>query len=89
MKKRKTRTITAIAITAMLIYGAVSLFTTMLQLHRAEKINSEIRTEIRSAEEERERLVALISESDSDKSREALARKRLGLVKPGEIIFTN
>lgn len=61
----------------------------MLQLHRAEKINSEIRTEIRSAEEERERLVALISESDSDKSREALARKRLGLVKPGEIIFTN
>lgn len=89
MEKRKTRQIAAIAITAMLIYGAVSLFTTTLRLHKIEKLNGEIKTEIASAEKEREGLHALISEIDSDKSKEALARTRLGLVKPGEIIFTN
>lgn len=85
MKKRRTRNLALIAITAMLIYGAASLFTTALRLQKTQKQNSGIRTEIACAETERGRLKKLIAESGSDKAMEALARERLKLIKPEDM----
>lgn len=89
MKKRRTRTIAAVAITAILIYGAASLLSATVRLHRAEEANRKLLTEIASAEEENRTLLELIEESDSDAAKERLANERLGLVKPGEIKFTD
>lgn len=85
MKKRKMRSLALIAITAMLIYGAATLFMTALRLNRTENANSGLRAEIRAAEDENKSLRELISESGSDKAMEALARERLKLVKPEDM----
>lgn len=85
MKKRKTGSLALIAITAMLIYGAVTLFMTALRLNKTESANSELRAEIQIAEDENKDLREQISEIGSDKAMEALARERLKLVKPEDI----
>lgn len=85
MKKRKTGSLALIAITAMLIYGAATLFMTALRLNRTENANSELKAEIRAAEDENKSLREQILISGSDKAMETLARERLKLVKPEDI----
>ena len=87
MKKRKAGSLALIAITAMLIYGAATLFAAALRLGKTENANSALRAEIRAAENERKRLLALISDCGSDKAMEDLARVRFSLVTPDEIVF--
>lgn len=83
MKKRKPRTIAGIAITAMLIYGTVSMASEAIQLNRVEMDNTKLKSEISSVEKENRKLKKLISESESDEAKENLAEERLRLVKPG------
>lgn len=71
----------------MMVYGAFSLITTLDRLNDAEIINAELRTEIEEVQEDNRDLCNKISDADSDSAKEALARERLGLVRPGEIVF--
>lgn len=89
MERRKAGTITGIAITAMIAYGTFSMITTLDQLHEAESSNAELRAEIEEVQADNRDLCNEISDADSDSAKEALARERLGLVKPGVIVFIN
>ena len=89
MERKKTNTIAGIVITAMIAYGTFSLISTLDQLHEAESQCAELKAEITQAQEENKTLARLISEADSDSAKEELAKERLGLVKPCEIVFMN
>lgn len=71
----------------MIVYGTFSLITTLDGLREAENINTELRAEIEEVQEDNRDLRVLISEADTDSAKEALARERLGLVKPGEKVY--
>ena len=71
----------------MIVYGTLSLITTLDSLNDAENMNDVLKTEIEQLQKDNRDLSYLISEADSDSAKEALARERLGLVKPGEIVF--
>lgn len=73
----------------MIVYGTFSLITTLDNLNDAELINAGLRTEIEEVQAENRDLCDKISDADSDSAKEALARERLGLVKPGEIVFVD
>lgn len=89
MKRRKKNQLAGIAITAILVYGVVSLISASAQLKKAESLNENLEYEITAARQEQKNIVALIENSGSAEQMEALARARLGLVKPGEIIFVD
>lgn len=73
----------------MIAYGAFSLVSVIDQLKEAEKISAELSAEIETVQVENSNIIYLTSCLDSDFEKEKLARERLGLVKPGEIIFIN
>lgn len=73
----------------MIAYGAFSLVSVIDQLREAERISTELNAEIEAVQEENSNIIYLTSCLDSDFEKEKLARERLGLVKPGEIIFIN
>ena len=87
MKRRKKNQLAGIAITAILIYGVFSLISASVRLKKVESLNEELESEINAARQEQKSITALIENSGSDEQMEALARARLGLVKPGETIF--
>ena len=89
MKRRKKNQLAGIAITAILIYGVFSLISASAHLKKAESINERLESEINAARQEQRSITALIENSGSDEQIEALARERLGLVKPSEIIFAD
>lgn len=73
----------------MITYGTFNLISSLEQLHEAERTSAELKSEIQDMQEKNNNITYLISYSDSDSEKEKLARDRLGLVKPGEIIFIN
>lgn len=73
----------------MIAYGIFSLIDTSDQLNEARDKNEELKTEIAALREENSDLDSLIKDFDSDDAKARLASERLGLVKPGEIVFTN
>lgn len=89
MKRRKVNTVAGIAITATIVYGTVSLILSLDQLREAERSHAELKAEIEAVRDENSELSRAIGEIDSDCAKERLAQERLGLVKPGEIIFIN
>lgn len=76
-----------IAITAMMIYGVFSLGADISLLNEAKTQNAGLKEKTAFMRKENESLIELIENCDSPSAREALARERFGLVKPGEIIF--
>lgn len=89
MKRRKKNQLAGIAITAILVYGVFSLISASAQLEKVESLNEKLESEINAARQEQKSITVLIENSGSAEQIEALARERLGLVKPGEIIFAD
>lgn len=87
MERKKANTIAGIAITAMIAYGTFSLTSSLEQLHEAERTSAELKAEIQEAQEKNSNITYQMSYFDSDSAKEELARNRLGLVMPGEIVF--
>ena len=73
----------------MIAYGAFSLIGALDQLREAESLSAQLNAEIEAVQEENSSIIYLNSCLDSDSEKEKLARERLGLVKPGEIVFVN
>lgn len=83
MKRKSTAVLIGAIIPVLLLYAAINLLSAMDQLHEAEQMEISLLREIEEAEAENAGLLTKISEAD----REQAARERLGLVKPGEIVF--
>lgn len=84
---KKTRWMAAIVLTVLTAYAILNLISVGEAVAEAIKVSEELRNEINMAEANGQRLKQMIAESDSDEAVERIARERLGLVKPGDIVF--
>lgn len=84
---KKTRWMAAIVLTVLTAYAILNLISVGEAVAEAIKVSEELRNEINIAEANGQRLKQMIAESDSDEAVERIARERLGLVKPGDIVF--
>ena len=71
----------------LIVYATLSLAAAQKDLNEAQKLTCELSNKVAVASAEGERLISDIENMSSDEMREALAREKLGLVKPNEIIF--
>lgn len=78
-----------IVIPVLLVYASLSFANVLSDLNNAEQTMSALETEIVTARQKNEELTAAIEHAGEDASIEQLARERLGLVKPGEIVFVD
>ena len=84
---KRTHCIAGIVLIVLGIYATLSLVTVMGDLNEAESATAELKAQLAQAQAENEKLKTDIESLGSDKSTEALAREKLGLVKADEIVF--
>lgn len=84
---KRTEWMTCIVIGAMVIYAVWNTATVRYHLIQAEEYRVELTERIEAVACENERLESEIARSDDVAVIERLARTKLGLVKPGEVIF--
>ena len=91
MDKNKTmdtkETLIRIVLVALLLYAAVCLALSGRELYAAQAARTRLRQELQAAERENLTLDRKLREGLSAGELEALARERLGLVRPGDKIF--
>ena len=80
-------TLLRIVLLTLLIYASVSIAAVGRELQTANAMESRLLTELDEQEEVNAALRQKIAGELNDEEIERLARERLGLVKPGEIIF--
>lgn len=86
---KRTRSITAIVLAALTAYAILNLISVRSDIADAIAMSEELKNEINIVEANNQRLKQMIAESDSDEARETIARERLGLVKPGDMVFVD
>lgn len=84
---KKTRTVTVLLITGLMIFAAASLIDAEIQLRGEEKITAELMLETESEERENEILTAQAESLYSDEAEKAFAESFFGLTDPHKIIF--
>lgn len=82
----KERILRIVAV-ALLAYSLWSFASVQLELRRAEKEYERLEAELASLERENAELTEKTAHSRDDDAIEQIARERLGLVMPGEIVF--
>jgi len=87
MRIKKSGWPTRIVIAAMMAYALCNIIAVQLQVRRAEAYRAELTAAVAALTKENEQLRRQIEQSDDPAVIEQVARARLGLVKPGEIIF--
>lgn len=87
MKLKKSSLAIRIVIAALVVYAAVTLVTLQTQIRERRAEGDALREQIVSAEQETQRLEDAIKTVNTDEGVEEIARTKLGLVIPGEIIF--
>ena len=87
MKFKKTSAITKLVIAALIIYAIVSIVSVKSKTADALKETATLQKQVTQLAEANAELQYGIDHSDDDKTIEDIAREKLGLVKPGEIIF--
>lgn len=80
-------TLIRIVLVALLLYAAVCLALSGRELYAAEAARARLRRELETVERENLALDRKLREGWSAGELEALARERLGLVRPGDKIF--
>ena len=87
MKMKKASAITKIVILALIIYAVVSLVTVRSKTAAALQEKTQLQQKVTQMAEANAELQYGIDHSTDDQTIEDIAREKLGLVKPGEIIF--
>jgi cell division protein FtsL len=87
MKLKKAGITTKIVITALIVYACISLVTVQAQVEETRRARDELITAVAEASRENAELQYEIEHADDPATIEAIARSKLGLVKPGEKIF--
>lgn len=87
MKLKRAGIITKIIIVALIVYAVVSLVTVKSKTTEAEAKSAELQQQVTKLAEANAELQYGIDHAGDDETIEDIARQKLGLVKPGEIIF--
>ena len=83
------RKITGVILTALTIYAAALMLTAQSELLRAKEQTETLRRELAEQVRENEKLTRGIAGLRDEDRLESMARERLGLVYPDEIIFVD
>ena len=80
-------TIWRIVVLALLCYSLVSFASVRSDLFRTRQLAAELERELEILSEEKQSLQVQLEQGRDDEQMRLLARQRLGLVMPGEIVF--
>ncbi|MBA1334617.1 MAG: Cell division protein DivIC (FtsB), stabilizes FtsL against RasP cleavage [Firmicutes bacterium] len=78
-----------ILLVVLALYIGYTLVYQHIAIRQARSDEAVVREQIRKLEEENERIRAQIEMMQSDQYIEKLAREKLGLIKPGEVMFVD
>jgi len=87
MKIKRASIIIKVVIIAIIIYAAISLASINNQIADARADQTELEALVEETMQTNAKLEYDIDHATDDETIESLARSKLGLVKPGEIIF--
>ena len=87
MKFKRTGIVMIIIVLALIVYAGVRLMTVRAQIDDARERNALLQEEYDALLQENAELSYEIEHSDDPETKEAIARSKLGLVKPNEKIF--
>lgn len=85
--QKHTQSIIKIVVVTLLIYAMGCLYSAQNMLEQTNRQIIEVGAELAKLEEENAVLASKIEQGTDDGIMEELARERLGMVMPGEIIF--
>lgn len=87
MKVKKTGVVTKIVIVALIVYAVVNLISVRGKTAQAQQQKTELQQKVTQMAEANAEMQYGIDHSKDDQTIEDIAREKLGLVKPGEVIF--
>lgn len=87
MKFKKSSLWIKLVILVLVVYATVTLVSLQSQITTKRAEMAALEKSIAAAEQEKQRLEDAIANMDTDAGVEEIARSKLGLVSPGEIIF--
>ena len=87
MRFKKSSLLTKLLLLVMVVYAAITLVSLQNQVTVRETEAVRLQAEIDEARQENLRLEQAIEMLDTDEGVEAVARQKLGLVTPGEIVY--
>ncbi len=73
----------------LLVYATLSLAAAQKDLNAALDMTAQLSDKVAEVSAENEKLLDELENISSEEAKESLARERLGLVKPNEIIFVD
>ena len=86
-KNRKMHIIAGIVAIALILYASVTLISIKAHTQRAQEQKAALEQKIDEVTEENKHLQYQLEHSEGDDTIKDIAREKLGLVEPGEIIF--
>lgn len=87
MKVRRANILTKLIISALVVYAVVSLIKMQERIERAEQSRDALAEQVRGIEADNASLAYKVEHSSDRETIEDVARSKLGLVLPGEIVF--
>lgn len=84
---RQRETLLRLVITALLLYALAHFAAAQLRLTQTEALAASLEAENAALEAEHTALIERLSAGEGPEELEARARRELGLVRPGEIVF--
>ena len=87
MRFKRSSLVTKVLILVLVVYATVTLVSLHSQVTEKETQAAALQDDITAAQQENLRLEQAINALGTDEGVEAVARQKLGLVAPGEILF--
>ena len=87
MPFKRSSLVTKVLILVLVVYATVTLVSLQSQVTEKETQAAALQDDITAAQQENLRLEQAINALGTDEGVEAVARQKLGLVAPGEILF--
>lgn len=87
MRFKRSSLVTKVLILVLVVYATVTLVSLQSQVTEKETQAAALQDNITAAQQENLRLEQAINALGTDEGVEAVARQKLGLVAPGEILF--
>lgn len=84
---KRTSTLVGLVLTTLAVYAILSLISVRGSLKDAVEQTASLQAEIAAVQEENSALEEEIQDAESEEGTAELARQRLKLIKPNEIIF--
>lgn len=86
-RPRKKIRVRHILVVLLVAYVGYTLFAQHMEIKQARADETRIKSQIEQLQKENERIKAELELMQSDQYIEKLAREKLGLIKPGEVMF--